>query len=230
DEEDVDERQRLGDVERDEVLAALRLGGGRRDAEHVVRLCGGGHQKTPVTNARMSTPTRATASTPAVIASPTMSLLPFSGAGGRMISPVPLMVLTAALAAIGVGEDAGGSSPSISTASTSLPSVVPSAWPREPRPSSGSVPVMSTSPVAAIGDVRAPADGTWDRISAFGAASEPVDDEPRAISSSNEGARGWEVPEASPEPNSGRRMGRSSASSVSSSSTGAGSASVGSTL
>lgn len=86
-----------------------------------------------------------------------ISRLPFSGAGGRITSPAGLMVLTAELAAIGVGEDAGGSSPSMRTASTSLPSVVPWAWPCEPSPFGSSYdPVTRISPVEATGPEREP--------------------------------------------------------------------------
>ena len=49
-----------------------------------------------------------------MIASVIMSLLPFSGVGGLMISPEFLTVLMAALAAIGVGDECAGISPSIS--------------------------------------------------------------------------------------------------------------------
>ena len=89
-----------------------------------------------------------------MIASVIMSLPPFSGVGGLMISPGCLTVLIAALAAIGVGDECAGSSPSTSTASASLPSATPGACPSEPSPSGRlSVPVIITSPVAVSGAI-----------------------------------------------------------------------------
>ena len=153
DEEDVDERQRIGHVQGDEVLAAGRVRCGGGDLEHLPRLFRRRHQIAPVTNARMSTPTRASARTPAVIASVSISRPPFSGVGGLMTSPGCLWVLIAALAAIGVGDECAGSSPSTSTASTSLPSAVPRACPVDPKPSGRSYdPVRMTSPVEATGE------------------------------------------------------------------------------
>src|SRR5690606_4985583 len=134
-EEDVDEGQRLRDIQRDEILAALAVRGTRRDREHLTRLRAGGHAKTPVTKATTRTPMSAAASTPAVMASVSMSALPFSGAGGRMISLALLTVLTAALAAIGGGDDAAGSSVSARARSASRPSARALACPREPSPS-----------------------------------------------------------------------------------------------
>src|SRR5689334_10210576 len=75
--EDVDERQGLRHVEGDEVFPALGVRRGGGDVEHLMRLRAHRHQNTPVTNARISTPTRASARTPAVMASVIMSLLPF---------------------------------------------------------------------------------------------------------------------------------------------------------
>ena len=153
DEEDVDERQRIGHVQGDEVLAAGRVRCGGGDLEHLPRLFRRRHQIAPVTNARMSTPTRASARTPAVIASVSISRPPFSGVGGLMTSPGCLWVLIAALAAIGVGDECAGSSPSTRTASTSLPSAVPRACPVDPKPSGRSYdPVRMTSPVEATGE------------------------------------------------------------------------------
>src|SRR5690606_705010 len=116
--EHVDQRQRFGDVQRDEVLAALRIGRVSGDPKHLDSVLRGLHQpKAPVVEAMISVAASASASPPATIARVSMSLLPLSGAGGRMTSPADLDVLIAELAAIGVGEEAGASSPSRSTAS-----------------------------------------------------------------------------------------------------------------
>lgn len=105
----------------------------------------------------------------------TVQRLPFSGAGGRMTSSALLMVEMAALAAMGVGEDDAGSSPSTRTASTSLPSATPGTTPVEPKFSgSVNVPVIRTSPVAVTGATSGPPSGFSARISAFGVVNAPV--------------------------------------------------------
>jgi hypothetical protein len=72
------------------------------------------------------------------MASVIMSLLPFSGAGGVMISPEFFTVLMAALAAIGVGDEWSGDLAVDEHGVGSLAVGDTGRVPLEPRPSGGS--------------------------------------------------------------------------------------------